>query len=176
MTQPQNNIRRYLVAALFCLATAYVIDLVVDPFVMNRVGYGITSIEKVKDFAYQNQALEGATWLLFVGQIGFCILFIYRILHDGERSSVAEGMAYGLMIGVFYAGIHILLAFWVTPTPNAIMVGDTLGHVILFLPLFGVLFAYLMQETPEPTVVDLTTGNIEPIDPAWVEEADPDKD
>lgn len=82
--------------------------------------------------------LLSKTWIMFVTSFVFCVFFVYIFVRGYENRGIAEGLRYGLIIGLFFSIPQAYESYVILPIPYSLALKWFLSGVVASLVLGAV--------------------------------------
>lgn len=133
--------KRFLITVIVVALAYFVMDMFFHHVVLGKV-YRVETANLWRPLP----EIMSYRWVAYVGYLVFSFLFV-AIFGQGvdlEKSPKGQGIRYGLMIGLFYWGSHLLLSYPFTPWPNKLY-GAWFGIGMVEFAVLGIIVEVLFK-------------------------------
>jgi hypothetical protein len=119
------NARRFVIAGLAAFVVIAVVEFLFHGVLLTGIYRGVAGVFRPEaDF-------QRLFWLLYVGYLVFAFLFtfIYTKGYERDRGGPAQGLRFGLYVGVMVGALESLAWYVVLPVPAALALGWFVTYV-----------------------------------------------
>jgi hypothetical protein len=130
------NTKRFIIASIVIFIAVEILDLVEHGLILGSSYMSLTGIWRTD--------MNSVMWIMYVTALAFSFLFVYIFIKGYEGKGIAEGIRFGLLVGLLMAGIDIANQYVVYPIPSMLAIQWFVFGMIRFV-IYGILAAAIYK-------------------------------
>jgi len=123
------NVKRWLLASLATFAVILVLDMILNMLLLTQLYRQTAAVWRP---APELERLIPLIWVAMAVSTLFFTL-IYAQSFDRKRAGAAQGMRYGLYMGLFYFTLYCMVSYAVLPIPATLVAWWFFGGVVEYI-------------------------------------------
>jgi hypothetical protein len=124
------NTKRFIIASIVIFIAVEILDLVEHGLILGSAYMSLTGIWRTD--------MNSVMWIMYVTALAFSFLFVYIFIKGYKGKGIAEGIRYGLLVGLLMAGIDIANQYVVYPVPSMLAIQWFVYGMIRFV-IYGII-------------------------------------
>jgi len=124
------NVKRFILAALAVFLSFQVLDFVIHTLILGPTYQATASLWRPE--------MMSLMWVMWLTGLVLSILFVYIFIRGYENRGIAEGLRFGLLVGLFFSIPGVWNQYVVYPVPLALAV-KWFGFSLLEFLIAGVI-------------------------------------
>ena len=130
------NTKRFIIASILIFIAVEILDLVEHGLILGNTYQSLMGIWRTD--------MNSVMWIMYVTALAFSLLFVYIFIKGYEGKGIAEGIRYGLLVGLLMAGIDIANQYVVYPIPLMLAIQWFVYGMVRFV-IYGIIAAAIYK-------------------------------
>lgn len=130
------NTKRFIIASIVIFIVYEILDLIEHGLILGSTYMSITGTWRTD--------MNPVMWIMYITALAFSFLFVYIFTKGYEGRGIAEGIRYGLLIGLLMVGTGIFNQYVVYPIPLTLILQWFIYGMIRFI-IYGIIAAAIYK-------------------------------